>query len=164
MTHAIAPSIEAPPKVNRLVWPGILIALPLSVVVASAITAIFILRHPEGLVAEDYYKQGKAINANLAKVERARALGADRIDVQRTAHGLEISFPAAKAELGIVEFTFAHPADPSQDKKIAMTPNAEKRYVIALDKPFDERRRVLATDIPLKLWRAETVLAAPSKQ
>jgi uncharacterized protein len=153
----------APPKVNPFVWPGLLIALPLSVVVACAITAIFVFRHPEGLVAEDYYKQGKAINANLAKYEYARQIGADRILVQSKTHGIEVSFPEATTALGIVEFTFAHPADPSLDRKYTITPNAEKRYVIALDKPFEERRRVLATDIPLKQWRTETVLPAPTK-
>lgn len=164
MSRTLASTDVEPPKVNPLVWPGILIALPLSVVVASAITAVFIVRHPEGIVAEDYYKQGKAINAQLAKFERARSLGLDQFDVQRTQSGLTIKFPDEKANAGIVEFTFAHPADPSQDRKITAAPNAESRYEIALDKPFVERRRVLATDIPLKLWRAETVLAAPSKQ
>ncbi len=163
MNNATTPSIEVPPKVNRLVWPGMLIALPLSVVVASAITAIFVVRHPEGLVAEDYYKQGKAINANLAKAERARQVGMDRIDVKRTANGLEVSFPAATTELGIIEFTFAHPADPLQDRRITTAPNAEKLYIIALEKPFTERRRVQAIDLPLKQWRAETVLSAPTK-
>lgn len=161
MQSSYAHTAAAPAKVNRLVWPGILIALPLSVVVASAITAVFVIRHPEGLVAEDYYKQGKAINANLAKVERAQHLGFDHFDVKRTQSGVEIDFPKATAGLGVVEFTFAHPADPSQDRRIVVNAGAGKRVTISLEKPFMERRRVLATDLPLKEWRGEAVLSAP---
>ncbi len=158
MNRVLAPTDVAPPKVSPFIWPGILIALPMSVVVASAITAVFIFRHPEGIVAEDYYKQGKAINAQLAKFERARNLGLDQLDVQRTQSGLTITFPGAKANAGIVEFTFAHPADPTRDRKYTIAPSASGHYDVALEKPFTEKRRVLATDIPLKEWRAEAVL------
>lgn len=161
MQSSSAHTADAPAKVNRFVWPGILIALPLSVVVASAITAVFVIRHPEGLVAEDYYKQGKAINANLAKVERAHRLGLDHFDVKRTEGGVEIDFPRATIGLGNVEFTFAHPADPSKDRRVVVNAGSAKRISIPLDKPFTERRRVLATDLPLKEWRGEAVLSAP---
>ncbi len=154
-------TVDAPDKVNWLIWPGILIALPLSVVVASAITAVFIVRHPEGLVAEDYYKQGKAINARLAKTERAHQLGFDRFEVKRTQTGVDVEFPHASTGLAVVEFTFAHPADPSQDRRFVINAAAKNRVSIPLDHPFTERRRVLVTDLPRKDWRAEAVLSAP---
>lgn len=39
---------------------------PLSVVVASVVTLVLVLRHPDPLVAEDYYRRGLEINKTLA--------------------------------------------------------------------------------------------------
>lgn len=56
-------------------WPWILIAGPAIVVVASLSTAVIAVKTDDGLVADDYYKRGVAINRILARGERARALG-----------------------------------------------------------------------------------------
>ncbi len=55
--------------------PWLLMAGPLVVVVASFITLWLAIRSNDGLVSEDYYKKGLAINQTLARSERAQALG-----------------------------------------------------------------------------------------
>ncbi len=55
--------------------PWLLMAGPLIVVVASFITLWLAIRSNDGLVSEDYYKKGLAINQTLARSERAQALG-----------------------------------------------------------------------------------------
>jgi hypothetical protein len=56
-------------------WPWILMAGPAAVLVAGAVTAWIAVASSDGLVAEDYYKQGLAINKRLAREEAAHALG-----------------------------------------------------------------------------------------
>ncbi len=56
-------------------WPWILMAGPAIVVVASVVTAAIAVATDDGLVADDYYKQGLAINRVIDREERARALG-----------------------------------------------------------------------------------------
>jgi len=56
-------------------WPWILMAPPAVAVVAGLATLWIAVRSADGLVAEDYYKQGLAINRVIALEERARALG-----------------------------------------------------------------------------------------
>jgi len=56
-------------------WPWFLIAGPAIVVVASLATAVIAVKTDDGLVADDYYKRGVAINRILARGDRARALG-----------------------------------------------------------------------------------------
>ena len=56
-------------------WPWILMSGPIAVVVAGAFTAVLAVRSADGLVAEDYYKRGLAINQALARAERGRRLG-----------------------------------------------------------------------------------------
>ncbi len=56
-------------------WPWVLIALPGIAVVGCSITLWLAVRSADGVVASDYYKQGLAINRELARTERAAALG-----------------------------------------------------------------------------------------
>jgi len=56
-------------------WPWILMAGPATVVVAGLITAWLAVRSDDGLVADDYYKQGLAINKVLSRSEAAAHRG-----------------------------------------------------------------------------------------
>jgi uncharacterized protein len=56
-------------------WPWLLMLGPAAVVVAGAITTWIAFATADGLVAEDYYKQGLAINKVLKREETARRLG-----------------------------------------------------------------------------------------
>jgi hypothetical protein len=56
-------------------WPWIVMAPPAAAVLAGIATAWIAVASADGLVAEDYYKQGLAINQVIAREERARQLG-----------------------------------------------------------------------------------------
>jgi hypothetical protein len=56
-------------------WPWILMAPPAAAVLAGIATIWIAVATSDGLVAEDYYKQGLALNKVIAREERARELG-----------------------------------------------------------------------------------------
>lgn len=56
-------------------WPWIVMAPPAAAVVAGVITIWIAAAGADGLVAEDYYKQGLGINKVIAREERARVQG-----------------------------------------------------------------------------------------
>ena len=56
-------------------WPWLLILGPAAVLVAGAITTWIAFASADGLVAEDYYKQGLGINRLLAREDTGRRLG-----------------------------------------------------------------------------------------
>ena len=56
-------------------WPWLLMAGPAAVIVAGVYTTALAIRSDDGLVAEDYYKQGLAINQVLAREQHARDAG-----------------------------------------------------------------------------------------
>ena len=143
--------------VSRWIWPGILIAGPASVVVACIITAFFVVRHPDGLVASDYYKQGKAINAQLAQLRRAEALGLSTMKMLATDKAVLITFPDSPLRDGI-DVVLAHPVDADLDIRANVSPNADGVYEIALQKRLTERRRVIVTDALVRSWRVESLL------
>ncbi|MCC7269385.1 MAG: FixH family protein, partial [Rhodocyclaceae bacterium] len=68
---AIAPD-KRPWYAHR--WPWLLMAGPAVVVVAGIVTAWIAATTSDGLVADDYYKQGLAINQRLARQDAAAAM------------------------------------------------------------------------------------------
>jgi uncharacterized protein len=151
---AIVPAIV---PVSRWIWPGILIAGPASVVVACIITAYFVVQHPDGLVASDYYMQGKAINAQLAQLRRAEELGLSSMKMVATDQAVLITFPDSPLR-DRIDVVLAHPVDADLDIRANVSPNAEGVYEIALQKRLPERRRVVVTDAPVRSWRVESLL------
>lgn len=56
-------------------WVWLLIALPLSAVIGGMITIYLAVSSSDGLVVDDYYKRGKAINLDLARDDAAARYG-----------------------------------------------------------------------------------------
>ncbi len=59
----------------RQFWPWALIALPTITVIGCMITIVLAIRSNDGLVRDDYYKDGLAINKTFARGEKAAAMG-----------------------------------------------------------------------------------------
>lgn len=59
----------------RYRWPWFLMLGPAVVVVAGAVTTALAITTNDGLVADDYYKQGLGINKVIARDRRAATLG-----------------------------------------------------------------------------------------
>lgn len=53
-------------------WPWFLIAVPVITMIMSGVLLKLAISTEDSLVVDDYYKQGKAINASLAKEHEAR--------------------------------------------------------------------------------------------
>ena len=155
--NATTPPVPAIVPVSRWIWPGILIAGPASVVVACIITAFFVVQHPDGLVASDYYKQGKAINAQLAQLRRAEELGLSSMKMVATDRAVLITFPDSPLR-DRIDVVLAHPVDADLDIRATVSPNAAGVYEISLQKKLTERRRVIVTDVPVRSWRVESLL------
>ncbi len=143
--------------VSRWIWPGILIAGPASVIVACIITAYFVVQHPDGLVASDYYKQGKAINAQLAQLHRAEQLGLSSMKMVSTDRAVLITFPDSPLR-DRIDVVLAHPVDADLDIRAIVSPSETGVYEIPVQKKLTERRRVVVTDAPVRSWRVESLL------
>jgi len=66
--HAVQPWYREP-------WPWILMAGPAAVIVAGIVTTWLAVVSFDGLVADDYYKRGLAINQELKREQAARERG-----------------------------------------------------------------------------------------
>jgi hypothetical protein len=155
MSEAVSTTLVRP--VSKWIWPGLLIAGPASVIVASAITAIFVVRHPDGLVAHDYYKQGRLINAKLTQREAARELGLSQPTIRAESKAIFVRF-ARPGMREPVAWVLAHPVDPDRDLRGLVHPVAEGEYTIVLPVALDGHRNLLMTDAGGTRWRVEARL------
>ncbi len=100
-------------------WPWVLLGLPLTAVVAGIVTLIIAIKNQDGLVAEDYYKQGLAINRVLERESRAHQLGltanlmfsGDRLRIRLQGSG---EFPDQ------LQVHFVHPTRAGEDREIGL--------------------------------------------
>ena len=81
--NSLAPT--APTPWYREPWPWILMAGPVAAVVAGAITLWIAVTHQDALVADDYYKQGLAINRTLDRQTAAATANAPSTPPSRKA-------------------------------------------------------------------------------
>ncbi|GMV03139.1 MAG: FixH family protein [Burkholderiaceae bacterium] len=72
-THA--PTARAPAPWYRHRWPWLLALAPAAALVGGAVTFWLAVTTADSMVVDDYYREGRAINQQLARDQRASALG-----------------------------------------------------------------------------------------
>jgi hypothetical protein len=112
-------------------WPWLLMLGPALVIVAGSYTLWLAVSTSDGLVADDYYKQGLAINRRLARDDAAARLGlaatvhaeGGAIAVRLTHNpGLGVTWPAT------LTLTLLHPTRAGLDQSIVLARSAEGDY------------------------------------
>lgn len=134
----------------RQFWPWALISLPATAVVAGLYTYSLAASGSSGLVVDDYYKVGKAINRSLAKGQKAAALG---LQGQVAINGDKVRLMLETVPAQELTLRFAHATLPDHDQTVTLqaqeqgiwmgriTPLAQgKWYVDVL--PLDEDWRL----------------------
>jgi uncharacterized protein len=130
-------------------WPWILMSGPAAVLVAGAITTWIAVASSDGLVAEDYYKQGLAINKVLAREEAARANGISATVVVHEGQ-LRVTLTGARPEA-----LFAHLAHATRsgfDQRLRLAPASAGVYEAELP-PLPAGRWRVAIEDPRATWR-----------
>jgi hypothetical protein len=135
----------------RQFWPWFLMALPASVVVAGLSTWWIAARHADDLVADEYYKNGLAINRELGKTARSELLG---LTADLTIEGQLVSVRlAGNSTPGALRLYFSHPLEADRDLDIALARTAPGRYEGELPFPLHYRW----------LWRLEPIQGQPDE-
>lgn len=113
-------------------WPWILILGPAVVVVAGIVTLVIAVESDDGLVADDYYKRGLAINQVIERGERAARLGVSAVvDVApdgRVVVTLDGGGTDPQARPPVVRLWLAHPTRAGEDRAATLVRAGEGRY------------------------------------
>ena len=127
-------------------WPWLIMAGPIAVLIAGAVTTWIAFASADGLVAEDYYKQGMAINRRLAREDAARAQGI-RAEVELSS-SIAVTLHGAAPEALFVHL--AHATRAGHDVRLRLVPSGGK-YVAELPPLPPGRWRIMIED-PRGAW------------
>ena len=106
-------------------WPWLLMLGPGAVLVAGAATMWIAFASADGLVADDYYKQGLAVNRVLAKEEEARRLG---ITAEVRIAGGDIAVQLSGQHPQALFVRLAHATRAGLDVRLRLVPGADGAY------------------------------------
>jgi len=98
-------------------WPWLIMAGPAIVVVAGIATAIIAISGADGLVADDYYKQGLGINRQIARDQAAHDLGIAG-DLRILPGVVRVTLRSAAPLPDRVTLRFVHAARASEDRVV----------------------------------------------
>ena len=125
---------ERPWYRQPLVW--LVISFPLAAVIGGFFTLYLAIESDDGLVVDDYYKQGLAINADLGRDHRATELGL-AADLQFTADGgLRLMMSSSNRNsvpMMLMRLRLSYPTRDDRDRVLVLTPAADGSYSAQVD-------------------------------
>ncbi|HEB67254.1 MAG TPA: hypothetical protein ENI93_04840 [Gammaproteobacteria bacterium] len=123
----------APQPWYRQFWPWFIMALPASAVIAGIATVIIAVKNPDGLVEDDYYKAGLAINRDLARSERAAARGlAARVEWDAATQTIRLELTGDGPLPERLRLRLVHPTRAGLDRDVPLLRQPDGRYLGSL--------------------------------
>ena len=111
----------SPTPWHREPWTWILMSGPFIVVVAGIVTMYLAVATSDGLVADDYYKQGLGINRAIERDERARALGMSAsLQFSEDRTHVRVFLRGAGTPPGALQLTLAHRTRAGEDQAVTL--------------------------------------------
>jgi uncharacterized protein len=146
-------------------WPWMLMSGPLVVIVAGIITAWLTIKSNDGLVSEDYYKQGLAAGQTVAKSKYAEDLGiVARLSL--TSEGMRIKLSGKHPDMVMptaLQVTLSHPTRAGMDQISRLQQGGGDSYAGAMHLPASGHWLVLIED-EAKTWRLLGSVMLPAAQ
>jgi hypothetical protein len=141
-------------------WPWFLIAIPCSSLIVGSFVIRFAYDGTNSLVVDDYYKEGRAINARLDKIERAVEMGiTTQLDVQQGSIALEfLTNPPASGEA--LKLDFFHVTLADRDFDVLLTRDASGIYRSNVDNPIQGKWRLRLMPLD-ENWKIQDTVNLP---
>ena len=152
-------AVAYPPWYRHL-WPWIFIAMLSLTIIAGGVTLWLAISTSDGLVADDYYKQGLGINKQLARSERALALDLNGT-MRFTASEIAISLAGRDgAQLPPrLRVVFSHPTRAGLDRAVLLDkegPAWRGRF-----EPLPPGRWIVSVEDEQATWRLDAAAHFP---
>lgn len=136
-------------------WPWLLMLGPGIVIIAGVVTLWLAVVSNDGLVSDDYYKQGLAVNQRMYRDQQATSLGL-QADLMRSGNALRLMITGhAEARLpDTLTLKIMHPTRAGNDQLIPMRAEGQGFYAGSLTADVGGRWLVSIED-PAGQWRLQ---------
>ena len=134
-------------------WPWLLMVGPGVVIVAGFFTLWLAIRSDDGLVADDYYKRGQAINQTLSRALRAEQLGLGAgVTFDAGTRQVRVALSGGGALPGKLRLRLVHPTQAVADQLIELSMATPGVYAGTVTTAVAGRRVVMLEDLA-RTWR-----------
>lgn len=142
-------------------WPWFLLAFPLSAVVASFVTLFIFLGAQPDMVVDDYYKQGKAINFQKDKQNKAVELDL-QAQMSFTPNSVKVNFPSGQSNLdgSALKINFFHTTLADKDFSVMAVQDAAGNYSARIEHSLQGKWQVSIEPFDA-VWRLRKTLSLP---
>lgn len=115
-------------------WVWLIIALPATAVIAGMVSLYLAVTTSDGLVVDDYYTRGKAINRDLARDRAAQAHGLEaRLDVDMAGNRVDLMLKSrGYAPPHEMKLSILHPTQPHHDQRVMLEQTGDGQYAAAI--------------------------------
>lgn len=145
----------APGPWYREPWPWIIMIAPATAVFSGALMLWLAIASYDGLVSDDYYKQGLAINQVLLRDERAAQLGYEAsASISDDGSRVRVTLRSAQGSPlpSTLQLRLAHPTRAGRDQSAVLEATLAGHYEAHVPPPEAGRWRVSIEDLP-GTWR-----------
>ncbi|WP_395343251.1 FixH family protein [Ningiella sp. W23] len=144
-------------------WPWFLIAIPTSSLIVGSFVIRFATDGTNTLVVDDYYKEGKAINARLDKIDRAIELGiSTTLDIKQGQVAIEFLDGAPQTgealRLEFFHVTLAH-----KDFNVLLSRDANGIYRSSFDEDIKGKWRIRLLPMD-ESWKVQDTVNLPQEK
>jgi uncharacterized protein len=145
----------------KQLWPWLLIAFPIVSFIKGGHTIYIMQQNNPDLVIDDYYKEGRAINMNLAKYREAqlRNLHASTLIA---ANQVIVRFEQNKTLGQHLQLEFFHNTIAANDFVVTAERSGENLYVATLPKALDGKWNLVVSD-EHKDWKLRASVMLPQQ-
>jgi hypothetical protein len=136
-------------------WPWILAAGPVAVILAGIVTVWLAITSSDGLVADDYYKQGLEVNQVIQRDRKAEELGfqAEVLSGNNGSFRVFLSSTQGAALPEKLRLKLAHPAKAGFDQEITLASDGQGAYSGKLNNPLVGNRWLVHLEDESGNWR-----------
>ena len=142
-------------------WPWFLMFFPVVTIIACIGLVVFAVGNGPDMVVDDYYKKGKAINLELTKFNKAKALYLHG-ELQVTADTIKFHFTKGDAsKVNALKASFYHRTIQKYDFNTNLLANANGEFTAVLD-PIEQGAYTVFLEPMDGSWKLKENLQLPS--
>jgi hypothetical protein len=153
-----------PPPWYREPWPWLLFFPPAVAVVAGLVTMAIAIDSFDGVVSDDYYRQGLAINRSIDREAQARARGLSaRLQFNPSGDRVRVAVSGDVSADGVLRLYLVRAARSGDDQQVELAPLAPGLYEGRLLHPLLGRWHLHLEDAGHR-WRISATAQMPAER
>lgn len=134
-------------------WPWLLMSGPAVVIVAGITTAVLAVRTHDGLVADDYYKQGMSVNKDISRDLNAKTANIQAsAAIDSTERRIVLSVQHIPAKIKTLNLVFARATVSGKDRLVTLQRSDQNTFIGALA-PLEVGKWYATLDDDSRTWR-----------